>query len=55
MNQSDFFESEIYGVHWGMLPMPSVPKDEPEVSLAKSKRFEKLLFPVMEQIVDFRC
>lgn len=52
MDTIEFFESEIYGASWGMLPMRNVPKDEPEV--ARKKRFEKLLFPVMEQIVDFR-
>lgn len=42
MNQSEFFESEIYGVHWGLIPMPAIPMDVPDINYLK---FERLLFP----------
>lgn len=44
MNQYDFFHSEIYGAHWGMLYMPTTPRDEPEVARAK-KKFEMFPWP----------
>jgi hypothetical protein len=42
---------EISISHWGIFV---VPKDEPEVIEARRKKMEKLLFPVVEQIVNVR-
>lgn len=39
MDEGEFFNSEIFGAHWGMIRMPDVPKDEPEVVAAKHRQF----------------
>jgi hypothetical protein len=42
---------EISISHWGIF---FTPKHEPEVTEARRKRIEKLLFPIVEQIVDIK-
>jgi hypothetical protein len=47
-----FMEYYISVSKWGMFPAPA-PKHEPETIAAK-KRIERLLFPVMERVVDIK-
>lgn len=46
-----YMENYISVSHWGMFK--NVPKHEPEVE-ERRKRFEKILFPVVEQIVKVK-
>lgn len=42
-----FFKSGDYGLHWGWIPLVTTKAGEVD-----RKRIDKILFPVMEQLVN---